>query len=315
MNRQIIDNIKSLLTDLSIEFDNYIKDSSSFANRITISVTEQQATENEKLKELKLDLIENELSINTDKTNIAIKNLNFFNNYLSNIEIKQLIDKLIDLNKHYLELDEIWKTIDWRYFYDVFNNQLFIYSKKRSLLKSINISEIKNIPITLNEYLTEKTRRDFEKLFTKTLKLLKIEIQTLLNHLDFIDLFFQLHKEITDSLTKSLEIQWNEFVSKTELLKSDIVLLAFILRLSIEAQLKNHPIILADTSPIKMLGNIIKKLQNNGVFATEKDEIERYLQPLNKVAHAEIVSLTKSDLLITKEYFKSLLATQNLNLF
>jgi len=315
MDKQFFDNIKTLLTELSLEFDNYISNSDKFANKLFIAVTELYLSENDKLKEIKLDLLENQIECNNEKLKLVLKNLSYFNNFISNNEFKLFIDKLHDFNRHFIELDEIWKTIDWRYFYDVFNNQLLIYSKKRSLLNSTNISEIKSITEKLNEFINTKSRKDYEKLLVKEIKSLKNEISILINHLDFVHLFSLLHKEITSSLTKSLEIQWNELITKSEISKTDSIVLSLILRLSIENQLKSHPIILASTSPIKMVGKMFEKLQENGIYILEKSDIQRYKKPLDEVIHGAKENLTRSELIEIKEYFKSLLATQHLSLF
>jgi hypothetical protein len=315
MNKQIFDNIKTTLINLIEEFDYYISNSKVFAKRISISVTELYANEKDNLKELKLDLFENELEFDFDKLKLVLKNLIFLNNYLANKEINQFIEGLQNFNKYFLKLDEIWKTIDWRYYYDIFNSQLLIYSRKRTLLNTANISDISNIIEKLTEFITEKSRTDYEKHLIKEIKAIKTEIQPLLSHLDFIRLFSELHKEITNSLTKSLEIQWNELISKSELSKSDIVVLAFILRLSIENQLKNHTVIIANNSPIKMLGNIFSELQKNRIFVSEKNDILKYKKLLDETIHGERDNLTRTEFIEIKEYFKSLLSTQNLNLF
>jgi hypothetical protein len=258
--------------------------------------------------------LEGELNVSTDKLNLVIKNLSYLNESLSNREIANFTNQLQDFAKYYVELEEIWSIVDWKYAFDIHNNQLLIFSKKMSLLKGIDIAEIKNIKDTLDEFITEKSRNDYKRNFVKTANRIKREIQVLIPNLDFVRLLLELQKEIASSLTKSLEIQWDELISKSHPTPADTVLLAFILRLSIENSLKTHPIIASSRPPIKMVGNLFKKLQENRIFVADKNDIDLNKKPLDEVIHGEGV-LNRTKLIEIKNYFKTLLATQHLNLF
>jgi hypothetical protein len=309
MNKQIIKELKTLLKDLLTELKKYKEKPTRFTDRIVIHLTERQSTAQEYLNELKLDLIEQDNDIEHDKILLVMKNLQYFNAHLANKELRSFIAELIDFNKYYVELYEIWKTVEWRYFYTIFDNKLMIYSNKKAIVRSMDIAEINNVLEELKKIITKKSREAYERKMLKKLNKLISEAAMLIQHLDFVKTFADLYKEITGSLIKSLKQQWDELIGKNELTKSDQAVLAFVLRLSIETSLKNHPIILSDTSQKnKMLGQLFKRLQDEDVFRDEKDEIKKQLAPLNKAVHGEGVHLTRSELIATKEYFKSIFA-------
>lgn len=304
--------IKNISTNIKLSLENLLTQKENLVDKLEIEISELYGN-SDNIREIKLTLIEKDFDLfHSETLNEELAKLKIINTFLNNPDTTKFIKNLENFIFNFIEIREIWKIIDWKYYYDIFDNEIHLFSSRKALIRRISVE--KGYTLSLKKEINKNSKRQFSSKFNKEVAKLINENSLINKILDFRILIDKLRENAYNSFAESIKYEWNKLITDENLTKAQYSVLAFILRTSIELSLKNHPLIIADNSNIKMLGGIFKKLQENNIFIKEKDEIEKKLRPLNKLVHNEINEITKDKIISIKDFFSTLLLSQNLKL-
>ena len=304
--------IKNISTNIKLSLENLLKQKDNLVDKLELEISELYGN-SDNIREIKLTLVEKDFNLFHNETlNEELAKLKIINQFLNNSDTTKFIKNLESFIFNFIEIREIWKIIDWKYYYDIFDNEIHLFSSRKALIRRISVE--KGYTLSLKKEINKNSKRQFLAKFNKEVIKLINENSLINKILDFRLLIDKLREKAYNSFAESIKYEWNKLIADENLTKAQYSVLAFILRTSIELSLKNHPLIIADNSNNKMLGGIFKKLQKNNIFIKEKDEIENKIKPLNKLVHNEINEITKDEIISIKDFFSSLLLSQNLKL-
>lgn len=304
MNKQI-EQISNKIKD---SLDNLLNDKNKIADKIEIEVSELFGN-SENLREIKLTLLEKDFDLSYYSLKEYLAKLKIINKILVNSETTKFIIKLEKFLFNFIEYREIWKIIDWKYYYDIFANEIHLFSSRKALITKIPIN--KGYLASLKKEINEISKKQFETKFQKTIFSLKNEVAVIKKTLDFEILIKKIKSDAFKSFTDSLKYEWNTLIEQDDLTQAQLSILGFIIRTSIETSLKKHPQLSNTTN--KTVGNLFNELQQKDIFDDKKEEIKQKLEPLNKLVHNEDNQITKENIIAIKNYFSDLLLNQDIN--
>jgi hypothetical protein len=244
--------------------------------------------------------------------NLSAK-LNVINLYIQDLNLIELMNSLNTFIDHFLEFNNPWKVVDWRCFYKIENDSLFWFDNRKSLIKSLPISDENEWKKVLEPEVNARLRLQYQTTILKSTNNLALKTKSFMKAVNFSILLRKLQATASKSLLGNISDKWQELITKDNLNRIELAILAYIVRISIEILIRNaYPRIINPLSK-RSLGHLFGKLQRNGLFNVERPIIERNLNQLNEAVHGKI-ELAKKDTITIKEEFKQILKNYGLKL-